>query len=107
MKPPHNVIYLERALRAMAQTDDSLIRLRRTLANVIAGQFLDGAVMRGGGSLKLRYGEQATRYTLDFDASRKIGEEAFIERYNASLSVGWSLFSGRLVRAPKPRPLHG
>lgn len=104
MKPPHNVTYLERALRAMAQTDDSLIRLRRTLANVIAGQFLDGAVMRGGGSLKLRYGEQATRYTLDFDASRKIGEEAFIKRYNARLSVGWSLFSGRLVRAPKPRP---
>lgn len=64
MKPPHNVAYLEKALRAMAGSDESLIRLRRTLANVIAGQFLDGAVMRGGGSLKLRYGEQATRYTL-------------------------------------------
>jgi len=104
MKPPHNVTYLEKALRALAKTDESLVRLRRTLANVIAGQFLEGAVMRGGGSLKLRYGEQATRYTLDFDAARKIDEETFIERYNKKLAAGWGLFSGRLVRTPKPRP---
>lgn len=104
MKPPHNVTYLEKALRVLSKTDESLVRLRRTLANVIAGQFLEGAVMRGGGSLKLRYGEQATRYTLDFDASRKIDEDAFVERYNAKLGIGWSLFSGRLVRTPKPRP---
>jgi len=104
MKPPHNVTYLEKALRALAKTDDSLVRLRRTLANVIAGQFLEGAVMRGGGSLKLRYGEQATRYTLDFDAARKIDEEAFVERFNRRLAAGWGLFSGRLVRAPKPHP---
>lgn len=104
MKPPHNVAYLEKALRAMAGSDESLIRLRRTLANVIAGQFLDGAVMRGGGSLKLRYGEQATRYTLDFDASRKIDEADFVERYSEKLAVGWSCFSGRLVRIQKPHP---
>ena len=90
MKPPHNVAYLERALRAMAQTDDSLIRLRRTLANVIAGQFLDGAVMRGGGSLKLRYGEQATRYTLDFDASRKIGQNRVPETFPENTSCSRS-----------------
>ena len=104
MKPPHNVAYLEKALRAMAGSDESLIRLRRTLANVIAGQFLDGAVMRGGGSLKLRYGEQATRYTLDFDAARKVDEADFIERYSGKLAAGWSYFSGRLVRVPKPHP---
>jgi len=104
MKPPHNVSYLEKALRALAGTDESLVRLRRTLANVIAGQFLDGAVMRGGGSLKLRYGETATRYTMDFDASRKIDEESFVERYNARLAAGWEMFSGRLVRKPKPSP---
>lgn len=104
MKPPHNVTYLEKALRALAKTDESLVRLRRTLANVIAGQFMEGAVMRGGGSLKLRYGEQATRYTLDFDAARKIDEESFIDRYNKKLVAGWGLFSGRLVRSPKPHP---
>lgn len=42
MRPPHNVAYLEKALRALAKTDDSIVRLRRTLANVIAGQFLEG-----------------------------------------------------------------
>ena len=104
MKPPHNVSYLEKALRALAGTDELLVHLRRVLANVIAGQFLDGAVMRGGGSLKLRYGDRATRYTMDFDASRKVAEDAFVERYNERLSKGWSFFSGRLVRNPKPSP---
>ena len=104
MRPPHNVAYLEKALRALAKTDDSIVRLRRTLANVIAGQFLEGAVMRGGESLKLRYGELATRYTLDFDAARRIDEEDFIESYNARISAGWSFFSGRLVRKEEPSP---
>ena len=35
MKPPHNVSYLEKALRALAGTDELLVHLRRVLANVI------------------------------------------------------------------------
>ena len=49
MRPPHNVAYLEKALRALAKTDDSIVRLRRTLANVIAGQFLEGLSCAGAG----------------------------------------------------------
>lgn len=104
MKPPHNVAFLERAIRRLAPTNEESVRLRVMMANVIAGQFLEGAVMRGGGSLKLRYGEATTRFTIDFDAARSIAEEDFIERYNRRISGGWGDFGGRLVKVAKPHP---
>ena len=70
MKPPHNVAFLERAIRNLVDSNGNGIRLRTMMANVIVGQFLDGAVMRGGGALKFRYGGATTRYTMDFDAAR-------------------------------------
>ena len=104
MKPPHNVAFLERAIRKIVDTNENGIRLRTMMANVIVGQFLDGAVMRGGGSLKLRYGGAFTRYTMDFDAARNVDEAEFVARFNRRLAVGWSGFSGRLVKMPKAHP---
>ena len=104
MKPPHNVAFLDRAIRALSKTNEESVQLRRVMANVIVGQFMDGAVMRGGGSLKLRYGLATTRYTMDFDATRSVSEEVFVERFSERLSKGWSGFSGRLVKGPKPKP---
>ncbi|MDO5320295.1 MAG: nucleotidyl transferase AbiEii/AbiGii toxin family protein [bacterium] len=104
MKPPSNVAFLERAIRRLAASNEEAVQMRVTMANVVAGQFLDGVVMRGGGSLKLRYGEETTRYTTDFDAARNIDEEEFIERFNARVAKGWNDFAGRLVKKPKPRP---
>ena len=89
MKPPHNVAFLDRALRALSKTNEESVQLRRVMANVIVGQFMDGAVMRGGGSLKLRYGLETTRYTMDFDAARSVTEDEFVERFNGRLSAGW------------------
>ena len=104
MKPPHNVAFLERAIRKVVDTDENGVRLRTMMANVIVGQFRDGAVMRGGGSLKLRYGGATTRYTMDFDAARSVEEPEFIARFNRRLAVGWNGFSGRLVKMPKAHP---
>ena len=104
MKPPHNVAFLERAIRKSVDTDENGVRLRTMMANVIVGQFLDGAVMRGGGSLKLRYGVATTRYTMDFDAARNVAEAEFVARFNSRLASGWNGFSGRLVRMPKAHP---
>lgn len=104
MKPPHNVAFLERAIRKIVDSNENGIRLRTMMSNVIVGQFLDGAVMRGGGSLKFRYGGETTRYTMDFDAARNINEEEFVERFRNRLQKGWNGFSGRLVRMPKAHP---
>lgn len=104
MKPPHNVAALERALRQLASTDEGGVQLRFLLSSVVAGQFLEGAVMRGGASLKLRYGSATTRFTKDFDAARNISEDDFVERFNAKLSAGWAGFSGRIVKKSKAKP---
>lgn len=104
MKQPHNVTYLERAIRSLADSNENGVRLRTLMANVIVGQFLDGAVMRGGGALKLRYGNAATRFTMDFDAARNISAEEFETRFASRLQEGWNGFAGRLVTMPKAHP---
>ncbi len=104
MKPPHNVTYLERMLRRLVDSNENGVRLRTQMANAIVGQFLDGAVMRGGGALKMRYGNAATRFTMDFDAARNITSEEFEARFTQRLKEGWNGFSGRLVEKPKARP---
>ena len=76
MKPPHNVAYLERMLRRLVDSNEDGVRLRTLMANVIVGQFLDGAVMRGGGALKLRYGNAVTRFTMDFDGRTRHSSQA-------------------------------
>lgn len=103
-KPPHNVAALERAIRQMAGADKNANEMRMALASVIAGQFLDGAVMRGGGSLKLRYGAGTTRVTEDFDACRNVPEDEFVASYNRRLAEGWAGFTGRLVKEDKAHP---
>lgn len=103
-KPPHNVAYLERAIRRLSDSNAGAVSVRSTLASVIAGQFLDGAVMRGGGSLKLRYGAETTRFTVDFDACRNVSEDEFAAAYARRLSEGWAGFSGWLAKRPKARP---
>ena len=102
--PPRNVSALQRAFRMMAATNEEGSRLQLIAANVVAGQFLRGAVMRGGASLKLRYGNEATRWTIDFDASRSISEDEFVEVYAERLREGWNGFSGRIVKMPKAHP---
>lgn len=104
MKPPHNVAFLERGIRKLTNSNENGVRLRTMMSSIIVGQFLDGAVMRGGGALKLRYGAGITRYTIDFDAALRVDEERFVEEFNRRLEEGWSLFSGRLVKLPKAHP---
>ena len=65
MIPPRNVPDLQRELRRAASSNEEFAHWQVVMANVIAGQFLDGAVMRGGAALKLRYGDADTRYTMD------------------------------------------
>lgn len=104
MKPPHNVAELERALRKIGGTDENGFRLRCIMADVVAGQFLTDAVLRGGSSLKMRYGNATTRFTVDFDVARKVDEDEFIEKFSERLNAGWSNFSGRLVKEVKAIP---
>lgn len=68
--PPISRRLLDIAIERLSdnQSDDPL-RLRRMMGNTIVAQLLPDGVVKGGGSLKLRFGDKATRYTRDLDAA--------------------------------------
>ena len=54
MKPPQNVAFLDRALRALSKTNEEGVQLRRVMSNVIVGQFMEAATFAAPHLLKIR-----------------------------------------------------
>ena len=104
MKPPQNVSFLERAIRSLVDSNDKAYRLRVAMANVVVGQFLRDGVVRGGTSMKLRYGASTTRFTLDFDVARRTDLDDFISEFAKRLEVGWGEFNGSVVKFEGKHP---
>jgi hypothetical protein len=65
---------------------------------------LPEGVVKGGSSLKMRYGNQAARFTRDLDTTRKQDLKEFLEKLEDALIVGWSGFTGRLVTKSPASP---
>lgn len=63
-------------------------RIRRAVANTIVAQLMPDCVIKGGSSLKFRYGDIATRVTKDMDAAQGDDLDAFIARLDAALHTG-------------------
>ncbi|MDR2672429.1 MAG: nucleotidyl transferase AbiEii/AbiGii toxin family protein [Coriobacteriales bacterium] len=65
---------------------------------------LPKGVVKGGSSLKMRYGNQATRFTRDLDTVRNQDLEEFLQKLEDALIVGWNGFTGRLVTKSPASP---
>lgn len=74
------------------------------MANVIVGQMLPEGVVKGGSSLKLRFGDATTRFTTDLDAARVGTMENFRTSMDEALREGWEGFAGRLVEKDPAHP---
>jgi len=74
------------------------------IANTVVGQFLPEGVVKGGSALRFRYGLENTRVTVDFDTAHRNRLEDFIYAISSGLKVGWSGFSGDVVRREPARP---
>lgn len=92
------------AIRRLGAGEKAFLSNRSIIANAIVGHLMAGAVVKGGSSLKIRFGNVATRATTDFDAARSVGEYEFEEGFAESLATGWEGFTGRLVELPKAHP---
>jgi hypothetical protein len=103
MKRPNTCANLIKAVNALAKGGDP-VRLSRAMANAIVGQMLPDGVVKGGSSLMFRYGADATRYTRDIDAARKMELAAYLERLEDALDAGWNGFTGTLAEVDPPRP---
>lgn len=104
MSTPQNVAFLERAIRKMVSSNLEHNQLRVMMADAIVGQFVTDGVLRGGTSLKFRYGLKTTRFTMDFDVARKVDQDAFERGMARRMESGWAGFTGTIETLDKASP---
>lgn len=95
--PPKSIKEIQNRLRTLGPLDAD--RKARVIANVIASQMLPESALRGGTSLKLKYGDSTTRASSDLDVALKIDRNTFVEQYRTNLALGWNGFTGVLTES--------
>ena len=103
-KRPNSRRNLDAAIQRLFGADYGVERIRKMMANTIVGQLLPKGAIKGGSSLKFRYGDKATRFTRDLDAARAEDLDVFIKELEAALTKGWNGFTGKIARLQPARP---
>ena len=62
--------HLDIAIERLSGRFGEAQRIRRAVANTIVAQLMPDCVIKGGSSLKFRYGDIATRVTKDLDVAQ-------------------------------------
>lgn len=97
-KQPYSEHELELALTRLAGSNLAAVVYRDIMAGVILGQMLPaGTVVKGGTSLRLRFGPGKSRVTMDFDTARSIELDDYIKFLREKLSEGWADFTGEVL----------
>lgn len=97
VKKPNSRVNLDKAIERSFGRGEAALRARTVLADVVVAQMLPEGVVKGGSSLKIRYGNQATRFTRDLDTARTEELDTFLDELEETLSRGWAGFTGRIV----------
>lgn len=104
MSMPNSRRNLDIAIEHIAHNSNDAVRIRRVMANAIVGQLLPDGAVKGGSSLKLRFGDGTTRFSRDLDTARVSDIESYADRLEEALAAGWNGFTGRLVPGRQARP---
>lgn len=104
MTRPNSRRNLDIAIERLANSSADAVRLRRVMANAIVGQLLPDGAVKGGSSLKLRFGDGVTRFSKDLDAARVSNINVYSERLETALIAGWNGFTGKLVPGKQAAP---
>lgn len=78
-------------------------RRYRDLANTVIGQMLPAGAVKGGAAMYFRYGD-ASRFSVDLDASQAITVKEFHQAFQELLAEGWGGFTGTITERPKAEP---
>jgi Nucleotidyl transferase AbiEii toxin, Type IV TA system len=72
----------------------------------VIGQMLPPGVVKGGTAIKLRVGEHASRFTLDFDAARDgdVELDEYLDQLADTLAAGWNGFTGTVEELEPAQP---
>ena len=102
MKRPNSVRHLDDAIRRLGgNTPQGFVQARTVMANAIVASMIPDGVIKGGSALKMRFGDVATRFTIDLDTATALDAALYAARLGASLRTGWEGFTGRVVpRSP-------
>ncbi len=104
-RPPNSKSNLERAISRYAGNDAVRANeLAVALSNAIVAQMIGAGVVKGGSSLKLRYGDKATRVTKDLDTAWSVDLDSFLKDISAKLKLGWNGFAGEVVVLKQASP---
>lgn len=104
MSIPNSRRNLDIAIERLAKGSEEAVHIRRTMANAIVGQLLPDGAVKGGSSLKLRFGDGATRFSRDLDTARASDIDSYVERLEDALASGWNGFTGKLVPGKPAKP---
>ena len=104
-RPPNSKSNLERAISRYAGNDAVRANeLAVALSNAIVAQMIGAGVVKGGSSLKLRYGDKTTRVTKDLDTAWSVDLDSFLKDIDAKLKLGWNGFAGEVVVLKQANP---
>ena len=98
---------LDKAIARLAGNDPRrTLELRLSMANAIVGQFIADGVVKGGTSLRFRYGGARTRYTMDLDTAWRSSLDDFLRTLRGRLAEGWEGFTGEADILRPHAPAH-
>jgi len=95
---------LDNAIKKLAANEKAYVNVRSLIANTIVSQMIPDSVVKGGTSLKIRFGDAATRYTTDLDTARAKSLEEFSDALSEALLRGWQGFTGRVILRKPAHP---
>lgn len=98
IKRPNSRVNLDRAIERIFGNYELTTEIRSIMANTIVGQMLPEGVVKGGSSLKLRFGNRCTRVTMDLDMACKGDLPSFLDALGTNLKKGWNGFTGTVVK---------
>lgn len=103
-KKPNSRRNLDLALDRAYGRGEGAQQAKIAMANTIVGQLLPDGVVKGGSSLRLRYGYALTRFSTDLDMARSRDIDVFIADLSIALSEGWQGFTGTVEPLSPPHP---
>lgn len=102
---PNSRRKLDIAIDRLGMETKGGMQLRTMIANTIVGQMLPDGVIKGGSSLKFRFGDKTTRFTKDLDTARVEELDVYLAKLDVALKAGWNGFTGRVIRKDPPKPI--
>ena len=103
-KRPNSMHRLDNALKRMTPNEKAYVNTRSLVANAIVASMMPSGAIKGGSSLKVRFGDALTRFTTDLDTAKNEELGSFIDSLESALGAGWCGFAGRVVPREQANP---